>query len=205
MARASKRENYHHGDLRAALLAAARELLEANGPEAISFRATARAVGVSPTAPYNHFTNKEDLLATLAGEGFSELAASQTAVAALGEPLRERIVSLGLDYVSFALEHPQLYRLMFGVGLQRLRLLQDIADAKRASFLPLRSALAELSTRAGSKDEARAIGAWGLVHGLSMLVIDGSLPRTAAAPVPGSTLHIILSEYAEGLVKAPRL
>src|SRR5690242_21938592 len=73
---------YHHGDLRAALLAHARELLDRDGAEAISFRAVARAAGVSATAPYNHFHGRPDLLAAMATAGFATLAPRPRAAAA---------------------------------------------------------------------------------------------------------------------------
>src|SRR6266436_1404259 len=114
--RVSTRPSYHHGDLKAALLAAAGRLLEEEGAEAVSFRAIARDVGVSQTAPYNHFDSKEHLLATVAEEGFRAFTALQRGAARTRSPKR-RLYALGRAYVAFASAHPQLYRLMFGVGL----------------------------------------------------------------------------------------
>lgn len=95
---------YHHGDLRPALLAAAAQALEKDGPDGISLRELARRAGVSHTAPYRHFADRQALLAALAEEGFATLAAELD-----GKPWRDQAVA----YVRFALAHPARFRLMF--------------------------------------------------------------------------------------------
>jgi AcrR family transcriptional regulator len=167
---------YHHGDLRAALLSAAADLLEKDGAEAVSLRAVARAVGVSQTAPYNHFESKEALLVALAGEGFSALQKSQEHALAALSPGSDAVEALGLDYVLFAIAQPQRYRLMFGVGLNDRCALAAVADAKRASFEPLRTTLTKrMKNPDPTTLDAAAVVAWAFVHGLASLVIDGSL------------------------------
>jgi AcrR family transcriptional regulator len=168
---------YHHGDLKSALISSAAELLERDGAEALSFRAVARAAGVSQAAPYKHFSGKDELLATVAEAGFRALEASQVEAATEAFSSHERIVTLGMDYIEFAIAYPQRYRLMFGVGVADWHAHPAIAEAKRATFGPIRAALAEyLGTETAPETlEASAIAAWGLVHGLSMLKIDGSL------------------------------
>ena len=177
--RSRKDRGYHHGDLRSALIAEARKMLEKAGPEAISFRAIARGTGVSQTAPYNHFASKEQLLATLAAIGFRELEASQAAATKKAGSAEAQVERLGRAYVRFACGHPQLYRLMFGVGMSNWRALPEVASAKKASFGPLQRALAAYLAANGRDDtaavEAAAVTAWALAHGLSMLLIDGAL------------------------------
>ena len=165
----SKR-GYHHGDLRAALLREATALLERYGPEGISFRAVTRAVGVSPNAPYNHFASRHDLLAAIAEGGFTELAERQERTAAAAEPA-DAWRALGRDYLEFAVQHPQLYRLMFGAGVAHWREVPAVAVAKGRSIQPLRSLV---------RHEPAALGSWSLAHGLAMLLIDGSLDHAAA-------------------------
>nr|WP_041757863.1 TetR/AcrR family transcriptional regulator [Bradyrhizobium sp. ORS 278] len=170
---------YHHGNLKQALIAAATELLERDGAEALSFRATARAAGVSQSAPYNHFAGKEDLLATVAEAGFLALTTSQEAAQARWPAGEDQLTGLGLDYIGFAAARPQLYRLMFGVGLPDWHAYPEVASAKRATFGPLRQALTSFlpaATPAATLEQA-AVAAWGLAHGLAMLRIDGSLGR----------------------------
>jgi len=109
-------DNYHHGNLRSALIGTALNALEQDGPAALSLRALARSVGVSATAVYRHFANKDDLLAAIATEGFEGLSAEMTARLAQepdADTLR-RLVILGEGYVNYAVAHPAHYRLMFG-------------------------------------------------------------------------------------------
>ncbi|WP_254020300.1 TetR/AcrR family transcriptional regulator [Mesorhizobium escarrei] len=190
------------------MVAAAGEMLEREGPESISFRAVARAAGVSPTAPYNHFPSKEDLLATLAGAGFRELENCQVATVAATQSGQERIVSLGLAYLRFAETHPQLYRLMFGAGVADWCAHPEVAEAKRASFRAIRDALAEQLSGVGDPAEeavdTAAIAAWALAHGLSMLLIDGSLGAAKDDPSHGKSLIMrILTQFAAGLTPKP--
>lgn len=202
--RPQRGRSYHHGDLRSALIAAAGEMLERDGPEAISFRAVARATGVSQTAPYNHFQSKEGLLATVAEAGFRDLEASQAAAAEMAPRGADRVTALGLDYVRFALRRPQLYRLMFGVGVSDWYAHPEVLAAKGASFRPIQAALAEHLAAGGEPApeavETAAIAAWALVHGLAMLLIDRSLDPTKKAAGEAEVLVTrALRLFASGL------
>jgi AcrR family transcriptional regulator len=167
---------YHHGDLRSALVAAAAELLERDGAEALSFRAVARAAGVSQAAPYNHFSGREDLLATVAEGGFRALEAAQVAAAGHAPSGLSRVIGLGNDYLAFATARPQLFRLMFGVGVANWCAYPAVAEAKHRSFGPFRAALLDYlgAETPPATLEAAAYAGWALVHGLSMLRLDGS-------------------------------
>src|SRR5882724_2604641 len=103
---------YHHGDLRAACLRAARELLEADGSAGLSLRALARRAGVSPTAPYRHFANREALVSAIAAEGYRELA-GRLAGAHPAPRTPADLATVAVAYVRFALDHPALFRVMF--------------------------------------------------------------------------------------------
>lgn len=199
-----RRRNYHHGNLRDALVTAAMQMLEKEGPEAISFRALARTAGVSQTAPYNHFESKEDLLATVARLGFRELVRTQRATAAAETTGEKRIIALGLDYIRFALAQPQLYRLMFGAGVTEWQAHPEVAEAKAESFLPVSEALAQHLGYEGKADQATiettAISAWALVHGLSMLLIDRTLDPAGKGPGDAKTLASrVVTSFVEGL------
>jgi AcrR family transcriptional regulator len=174
---AAPARGYHHGDLKSALVAAAAALLERDGAEALSFRAVARAAGVSQAAPYNHFSGRDDLLATIAENGFRALEAAQAAAADHASPGHPRLISLGMAYMAFAIDHPQLYRLMFGVGIGNWCAYPAVDQAKHMTFGPFRAALAEYlgAETSSAMLEAAAHAGWGLVHGLSMLRLDGSV------------------------------
>lgn len=107
---------YHHGDLRRALVDAARRLLETEGAAAMSLRAVAREAGVSPAAPYHHFKDKGELMAAVASEGWSLLSA--TMYRASTESPDDPLASM-ITYVSFARSRPALYRVMFDSARER--------------------------------------------------------------------------------------
>jgi AcrR family transcriptional regulator len=128
---------------------------------------------VSHTAPYRHFQNKDDLLATVAEQGFTDLSrAVQEAVARVRLPL-DRLRRSGVAYVTFALQHTAHFRVMFGVALDPERHASARAAAEQ-SFDALVSIVAECqAARELSPGETRkkARIAWSLVHGIAHLVI----------------------------------
>ena len=157
---------YHHGDLRAALLTAAETLLDEGGDGALSLREAARRAGVSPPAAYRHFPDKDAMLASLAARGFAEFGAALGAAAA-GRP-EAPLDAMGAAYVDFALARPARFRLMFGPLIARAKGRDLALDMAREA------AFAALSAQAGSRPAS--LRAWGLVHGLAMLLLDGALP-----------------------------
>src|ERR1700736_6916046 len=101
----TSRSPYHHGDLRAACLRAAMELLEEGGATALSLRAVARRAGVSPAAPYRHYADRDALISAVAAVGYRELA-EHLAEAHPPPSTPEQLASVGVAYVEFALERP---------------------------------------------------------------------------------------------------
>jgi AcrR family transcriptional regulator len=174
-------ESYHHGNLRQALLEAARDLINEAGIEALTLRAVARRAGVTTGAPYHHFADKAALVSALARQSLEELdSRAAAALEVISEPA-EQLRTLGVTYVLYAVDHPAEFRLMFrpdkGVPFAAadptvepvFRLLIQVTDACRAA--------------AGISDDGRdaaAIGAWSLVHGMAALLIDGPLSGLTA-------------------------
>src|ERR1700761_5131951 len=103
---------YHHGDLRAACVHAARELLEEGGEAELSLRAVARRAGVSPAAPYRHYADREALVSAVAAVGYQELA-ERLAAAHPAPSTPDQLASVAVAYVEFALERPALFPIMF--------------------------------------------------------------------------------------------
>ena len=127
---------YHHGDLRMAVLAAAEAILEREGVDALTLRAVARAVGVSHTAPKNHFGDLEGLLSELAAVGYWRYGETLAkAMDAAGADPRARMRAMGRAYVGFARAHPGLFILMFrGERLDMTRqALREAIEAARAA------------------------------------------------------------------------
>lgn len=171
----SERSTYHHGHLRAALIAAARALLDEGGPAAVGLREAARRVGVSPTATYRHFRDKDALLAAVAAEGFHDFAAALAEAGRGAEPLS----AMGAAYVDFALARPGMFRLMFSPLMGQRALYPELHAASDEAFAVLRRGVQSRAAESGDLD-AGAIAAWSLVHGLSHLILDGVLPEANA-------------------------
>lgn len=181
--RAKKRDTYHHGDLRQALIDSARALLAEGGSAGLSLRAAARGAGVSQAAPYRHFASREGLLAAVAEDGFRRLHERMVASVA-GERTKRALQRIAIEYVRFALEYPAEYRVMFGregAELERTEASTSLNEASRAVLQLLQGGIEEMQTagviRRGSAS-VMALSAWGLVHGLVMLVLDGQGVRT---------------------------
>lgn len=156
----SSTRRYHHGDLRAAVLRAAGEVLAEAGPDAVSLREVARRAGVSHAAPYRHFPDRESLLAELAAEGFEELGRRADQA--------EGLAAFGRLYVDYALEAPGRFALMFSAQLERGRHAR-LAQASAALKQRLESAIAVTAT--DSDQQIAATAAWSLVHGLAHLLL----------------------------------
>jgi AcrR family transcriptional regulator len=180
-----KRGAYHHGDLRAALMAASEKILLERGVHGFTLREAARRAGVSPAAPAHHFGDATGLLTAVAREGFLEF----------GRRLREadehaapdpfaRLKAQGEAYVRFALAFPARFLLMFRCDLvDRSR--GDLPEISRASFATLESAVMALAkTKPGEVLNAQGAGAlfaaWALVHGFAHLALEGQFDGSAA-------------------------
>ncbi|MEV0484698.1 TetR/AcrR family transcriptional regulator [Streptomyces sp. NPDC050508] len=173
----SEKPRYHHGDLRAALLGAAMELLEEDDG-GLSLRAVARRAGVSPTAPYRHFADKEALESELAAQGFADLG-RRLGAAAPQPAAPEDFAQLAVSYVRFALDRPALFRLMFGTPCTTPEDARAVAAAELGVFV-----LAHVRQAFPQADaEALATASWSLVHGLAFLHLDGKLPAGNAEEV----------------------
>jgi AcrR family transcriptional regulator len=188
--------DYHHGDLRNALLAVARRVLEKGDYERLSLRELARLAGVSANAPYRHFLSKDEILATVAAAGFDDLSARFDATRS--PDAIDRLARMSDVYTGFACEQPAMYRVMFGGEKQVLMEYPVLNAAARACFGRLVAAVAAVQGGKGGEEDActlaRALSLWSLVHGWSRLAIDGVtafLPPGSAVPASATTRQII--------------
>ncbi|MFE5509603.1 TetR/AcrR family transcriptional regulator [Streptomyces sp. NPDC056529] len=175
----SRNSTYHHGDLRAACLRAARELLEEDGSAGLSLRAVARRAGVSATAPYRHYADREALVSAVAAEGYRELAEDLTA-ASPAPSTPDDLAAVAVAYVRFALEHPALFRAMFAEPC-------DPTSEERVAATAAISAYVQGIVRdafPGVADpDALSTTVWALVHGLAFLHLDGKLDTSTPEAV----------------------
>ncbi|HEY0450429.1 TetR/AcrR family transcriptional regulator, partial [Actinophytocola sp.] len=166
---ARKRRSYHHGALREELLEACVRLIESEGIGAVSLRRVAREAGVSPGAPYHHFTDRGALLAAISVRGFEQLAEDLTAARATGG---EVLVALVEAYIGFARRHKGYFQLMFRPELSQPEKHPDARVAGDAAFGVLTDAVAGCGV---SDPDGLAVSLWAFAHGLASLTLDGQL------------------------------
>ena len=169
----SAARNYHHGDLRTALVEAGLRALETTSLADLSLRQLAREVGVSATAVYRHFPDKRALMSALATAGLEGLAQAQQA-AADAEP-ELAFAATGRAYVRFALANPALFRLIFSHACPEDKTVFGESLAARM----LRDNAAALSDNALAAQRL-VVQSWAVVHGLAMLMLDNQLPADDA-------------------------
>ena len=167
------RQAYHHGDLRSALLDAGLRLLRERSVDDLGLRELARDVGVSPAAIYRHFPDKNALMAALAVEGLERMAAAQRQATRAAGGGKAGFLASGMAYVRFAVDHPALFRLVFG-AVQACDPLDAPIDSVASAMRGLRQDIEALvpADMPAAARKAAALHAWALVHGLAMLVLD---------------------------------
>jgi AcrR family transcriptional regulator len=198
---------YHHGDLRRALIEAAIALVTEEQDWEFSLREVARRADVSHNAPYNHFSDKTDLLSAVAAVGFERLRDGLlTAISGKGAA-DVALLASGHAYVRIGTKNPALYRLMFGSALADPRSGESQALARVAGMRP-KEVLQDIIRRGAQsgvfaippdseRDIALAtLSAWSMGHGLTMLIIDG----LAASSAPTQKMiDRVLRVLVEGL------
>jgi AcrR family transcriptional regulator len=159
---------YHHGDLSRALVDAARRILEAEGPAALSLRAVAREAGVSPAAPYHHFKDKTELMEAVAHGGWEMLGDTIREARAIAPSPGEALAQIGVAYVKFARDNPALYRLMYDTTRDRTAM-PEHAKQEDSGYSQVQGALIEAGADPLDERELElaTIASWCAVHGLA--------------------------------------
>jgi AcrR family transcriptional regulator len=170
-----RRDEYHHGDLKRALLRAASELLEEEGYEGFTLRKCTQRAGVSPSAPAHHFKDAAGLLNSLAVEGFGALSAILRDAFLKSHSENDRSCrGVATEYLRFAKTNPALYKVMFGSKLDADQ--PDLKAASQRSFEELQLSVAEIFPQMASKEvRALSLRMWASVHGMALLLIDNRL------------------------------
>jgi AcrR family transcriptional regulator len=166
-------------DLRTRLLDEALDQIRTEGAHHVSLRSIAKAAGCSPMATYRHFPSKEALLAEIACDGFIELRKEIDAVVSEfpDDPIRQ-LEEVGNRYIRLALKKPQHLLTMFGSFIEKPHSYAQLDEKGRTAF----GGLVEVIVRcqkvgkipAGDPIE-KAVAAWSMVHGFSMLLLNGNL------------------------------
>ncbi len=197
------RPAYHHGDLRRALVEAALALVTEAQSWDFSLREVARRAGVSHNAPYRHFPEKRDLLAAMAAAGYEALRVRLAAAAEAEDP-EAALLAIGLAYIGFGTENPARYRLTFGAmaGAPLSALMAEAAASAKAVLVGviergIREGRFAAADDSPAERDRLVLSAWSLVHGLTMLLIDG----LAGGDLPPSVPELVARTLLDGVRK----
>jgi AcrR family transcriptional regulator len=194
---------YHHGNLKEALLRAALELIAQKGPAGFTFAEAARWAGVSPAAPYRHFRDRDELLASIALRGFNLF---EVALARAWDDGRPDVFTafdrLGKAYLEFARAEPAYYSAMFEAGIP-LAASPELREAGDRAFAVLRAVAEKLcaQTPAGTRPPALmvALHIWAVSHGIASLFGRGDAARRTLPMSPEDLLEAQMLIYLRGL------
>jgi AcrR family transcriptional regulator len=194
-------QGYHHGDLRAALIDAAKALIAERGVDGFSLRAAARRAGVSAAAPAHHFGDVRGLLTAVATGAFDAFTAALVAGAdAGGMDRQDRLRSMGIAYIRFALADPARFDLMWRSALLDLQA-ADLQRSRAAAFAVLADAIPTRAAPSGSDPgtrDAALVAAWALVHGFVRLALDGAIDADAPGLIEDVVARLAVPEFRSG-------
>lgn len=173
--------NYHHGDVKNALISAGIDIITEDGIKNLSIRNAAKKIGVSHTAPYRHFKNKEELLVAIAIKGFDILVQDMDkALSKVNPSDLSALVEAGRAYIQFAVSNSNYYRIMFGDTIRNKTGYPDFFKVYDRSFRKLIHII-ETGGHKQSTDktdlEITAIAVWSLLHGYCSLVLDNDTDK----------------------------
>jgi AcrR family transcriptional regulator len=175
-----KNSSYHHGDLKQALIESGMKILKEEGYPALTLRSAARAAGVSHSAPYAHFADKQALLAAISTRGFLNLyqQLSET-VANYGDNPRDLLIETSWTYLQFAFSEPSCFKLMFSGILEDQHAYPEFVEAVQKTYHLLVDVVKICQIGRvlgpGPADEC-AMGVWSLVHGFVSLYLEQQVP-----------------------------
>jgi AcrR family transcriptional regulator len=177
-----KKKTYHHGDLKNALIKAGVEILAKDGVSGLSLRKVASRAGVSHTAPYSHFADKQSLIAAISTEGFRQLYERVSAVAEeyKAKPSTQ-LIEVAWAYVQFALDDRDRFKVMFSGVLDKEKEYPDFVAESQRNFQLVKTVV-EANQAAGvlrsGPSDLVALSMWGSIHGFIMLLLEGQISHT---------------------------
>jgi AcrR family transcriptional regulator len=194
---------YHHGNLREALIRAALDLIARKGTAGFTFAEAARFAGVSPAAPYRHFRDRDELMASVAVRGFEQFEAALARAWDEGRPnVFVALDRLGKSYLEFARAQPSFYSAMFEAGVP-VGANPALREASERAFAVLRAAADKLCAAmpAAGRPPALmvALHIWAMAHGIASLFGRGDGARRAMPMSPAELLEADMLIYLRGL------
>lgn len=187
---------YHHGDLKNALIKAARAQLATRGAAALNLRALARSLGVTHPAVYRHFRDKNALLEAVAEQGFSELALKLREHRARAQGQEAQLKALVVAYLGFAEDYPELTRVMFAlIPAPAKKRNEQLYAASKDAYAVLTESVA--GTQGDSTINSAVV--WAMVHGLASLSIEQQLVSLTNPKKRDAVIDKVVSVLSRGL------
>ena len=181
-------KKYHHGDLKNALIQAGVRILAKEGVGGLSLRKVAKKAGVSHSAPYAHFPDKQSLIAAISTEGFKQLYTElDTAVSPYSNNPRRQLKEGAWAYVQFAMNNTDTFNIMFSDVLEKEKEYPAFVENSRKTFervVDVVRACQEAGILRSAPAELMAVSVWGQLHGIISLILEGQVS------------HVILDQYS---------
>jgi AcrR family transcriptional regulator len=177
-----KKKSYHHGDLKNALIEAGADILSKDGVSGLSLRKVAQKAGVSHTAPYAHFADKQALIAAISTEGYKQLYDQIARVAEQyrSDPL-QRLVESSWAYVEFALDEPDHFKVTLSGMIEKEQDYPAFVETAKQTFSLVVDIVAQCQQagllRKGAAD-LTAVSVWALIHGFVTLLLENQISHT---------------------------
>ena len=194
-------KKYHHGDLKNALIKAGVEILAKEGVDGLSLRKVAQHAGVSHSAPYSHFSDKQSLIAAISTEGFNQLYAElEAAVSPYSKNPKKQLIEGAKAYVRFAEDNTDTFKIMFSGVLEKEKDYPSFVEISSKTF-KLVVEVIQACQNAGilptAPPELMAVSVWGQIHGIVSLALEGQVSHTVLDR--HSTQEIILFSLEQRL------
>ena len=195
------RKNYHHGDLKNALIKAGVEILAKEGVDGLSLRKVAQKAGVSHSAPYSHFPDKQSLIAAISTEGFNQLYAELDAAISshANDPKRQLLEGMRA-YIRFGMENADTFKIMFSGVLEKEKEYPSFVEISGETFqlvVGVVRACQDSGVLGATPPEMLAVAVWGQVHGIVSLALEGQIPHTV---LDSHTVQDIVSFAIEQMI-----
>ena len=175
-------KKYHHGDLKNALIQAGVEILAKEGVSGLSLRKVAQHAGVSHSAPYAHFPDKQSLIAAISTEGFNQLYAElEAAVSPYSKNPKKQLIEGARAYVRFAEKHTDTFKIMFSGVLEKEKDYPSFVEISSKTFklvVEVVQACQSAAILPAAPADLMAVSVWGQLHGIVSLALEGQVPHT---------------------------
>jgi AcrR family transcriptional regulator len=198
-----KSKTYHHGDLKNALIKAGVEILAKEGIGKLSLRKVALKAGVSHTAPYSHFSDKQSLIAAISTEGFQRLSkALDSATKSHADNPKRQLLEGAQAYAKFALTNKDIFKIMFSSALEKEKEYPAFVEVSQKTFhqvVEIVEACQEAGIIKSGEADVLAVIIWGQVHGIIALAIEGQISHTV---LEKKSLQEIVKQAVEQAIKS---